>query len=93
MTDGEWEIRGPDGTEYEQATDVRDIACSCTVSNTRGDFELIAIRPKRKQTGWSCTECGARCLLRCVFMSKPDTPCLFADLKPDWQPFYGKVVE
>ena len=40
MTDGEWEIRGPDGTEYE--------ITGGPAPSLAGEFTLL-IRPKRKQ--------------------------------------------
>ena len=65
------------------------------------DSKVIGIRPKRKQTGWVCRMRG-QCCGPCYKMNpsggsnpQPEERCLRTGrtIVPDWQPFYGKVVE
>ena len=58
MTDGEWEIRGPDGTEYELNDSEPTPVCETTQGNT-----WIRIRPKRKQEPYHELRCKCGAVL------------------------------
>ena len=93
MTDGEWEIRGPDGTEYEELRHFRRVT---------GEIHHLEVRPKRKQTGWKChayinwQNRDSACCYTCVTVQEQidvRKNCVYGHDRPCWQPFYGKVVE
>jgi hypothetical protein len=85
MTD-DWKIVGPDGKEYERM-EVGEPAMYDE------EWAMLYVRPKRKQTGFICRECGVDV---CVFLWEPpacNTPsyCPGDGRSIVVQPFYGSV--
>jgi hypothetical protein len=74
-----------DGVEYEACKDCPGDKCA--------DPQYVCIRPKRKQTGWVCRECGESEPCLSIGRVQPVADACAIRDSPDWQPFYGKVVE